>query len=91
VVGIAAGDAAGPLLLVSGLAFGPTAGYMYAGLGGEAVRPAVVRGVILVAGIGVSNLICAAGDCALGVWGEDTGSELMPALIVLLATETDVR
>jgi hypothetical protein len=71
------------LLGAAGLVLGPTVGYVYAEELGRGVRRAATRFVILGASAGGAALICAAGDCSLGLFGGKEGGELLPATLLL--------
>lgn len=75
---------AGGLALLPGLVLGPTAGYVYAGVGKESIRPAAVRAAVLGGAAGGAAAICAVGDCSLGLFDGESGSELALAVGVLL-------
>lgn len=77
--------AATPSLMAFGVVFGPVSGYIYADELNKGIMPAVTRGAVLGGTIAAIAIICAGGNCELGLFGEEPGSGLGIAVVTGLA------
>jgi hypothetical protein len=83
-VGLRAESPAGLIMFSGGLVFGPFMGYVYMENASVGLRYAGTRALIFGGTIGSVQLICALGDCSLGLFGNDSGSEFDLAVTVFL-------
>jgi hypothetical protein len=72
-------------MLAGALVLGPALGYIYAGNAQVGLRRAGRRALVLGGAAAASAAICAAGDCALGLFGSPSGSTLPIASKILAA------
>lgn len=83
-LGLAGGGGTGVGLALSAVVLGPALGYVYAGEAGRGMAQAGIRALVLAAAVGGAVAICSTGDCSLGIFGGETGSELLPATTLVL-------
>jgi len=72
------------ILLSGGLVFGPVVGYAYMENTKLGLRYAGFRAIVLGGTIGSVYLICSLGDCNLGIFGDEEGSEFGLAVTITL-------
>jgi hypothetical protein len=75
-------DASKISLMAFGLVLGPVTGYLYANELNHALKPAAIRGAVLGGTIAGVALICKGGNCELGLFGEESGSGFLPAILL---------
>lgn len=73
--GFMADPPASLILLSGGLVLGPVLGYTYMDETRLGFRYATRRAIVFGGTIGAVSLICAVGDCSLGLFGDESGSE----------------
>jgi len=73
---------AGVIMISGGLVLGPVLGYGYMDNGKLGLRYAGYRAIALGATIGTVSLICSLGDCSLGIFGSEEGSEFGLAVTI---------
>ncbi len=83
-LGLAIKEGTGVTLLAAGLVIGPALGCVYAGDAGRGMAHAGIRAAVLGAAFGGAAAICSVGDCSLGIFGEETGGALAPAVMLVL-------